>query len=237
MRLLATCLKCPCLFFPVRCEAPDSGRTYYESSTFQFNEAAPAPKIADVVFIVQHSPCNKGLLSKVKDLVDDLNTAMTREELSDTRYAIVGFGGKDHLTTPHIHTMDGQIFNTANKISQGLNKFDLEAGELRDPMAAIRYAAKLAFRAGASKTFILLACDTCTENSIRYRDLQRALLDGDVRLHVMVQSLIGLKSQSQSAKTAYIFGKNLSRISWMEFESWLRIFISPLIAVMSHILS
>lgn len=198
---------CSSLAVSVRCEVPDSERTYYESSTFKFTTEVPAPKIADVVFIVQHSPCNKDLLDKVKGLVDDLDKAMTVEGMSNTRYAIVGFGGKDHLSTPHIHTMDGQIFNTANKISQGLNKFDLEAGQLRDAMAAIRYSAKLAFRAGASKTFILLACDKCTENSIRYRDLQRALLEGDIRIHVMVQNLIELKSQSQSAKTAYIFGK------------------------------
>jgi hypothetical protein len=190
----------------VRCEAPDSGRTYYESSSFQFSSTTPAPKIADVVFIVQHSPCNRALLGKVKDLVDDLDKAMTREEgLTNARYAIVGFGGKDHLASPHIHTMDGEIFNAANKISQGLNKFDLEAGELLDPMDAIRYAAKLGFRAGASKNFILLACDTCTEKSIRYRDLQRALLEGDIHLNVIVQNLIELKS-SQTAKTAFIFG-------------------------------
>jgi len=70
------------------------------------------------------------------------------EGLKNSRYAIVGYGGKGHLSLSHVHTMDGLIFNTADKIPLALNRFELEAGDKTDAMAAIRYAAKLQYRAG-----------------------------------------------------------------------------------------
>ena len=160
--------------------------------------------MADVVFVMQHAPCNRDLVDKVRGIVDDLNKAMNLEGITSTRYALVGFGGKSHMGTAHIHTMDGQIFYTASKVLQS-NFETAEAGTERDALAAIRYAARLPFRAGASKTIILLPCDSCREETIRYTDIQRALLYSDIRLHVLVQDLIKLKSQS--AKTAYIFGE------------------------------
>lgn len=201
----------------MRCEVGDSSSPQFESSTFTYDETNRAPKAADVVFIVQHSSCNKDLLDKVKGLVDDLEKAMRAEDLTSTRYSIVGFGGKDHLRSPHTHTMDSQVFNSANKVVQGLSRFNLEAGDVRDPMDAIRFAAKLAFRPGASKTFVLLACDKCSQESIRYRDLQMTLLESDIKLHVLVQEIIKLKSNS--AKTAYIFGELSSSELFESLES------------------
>jgi hypothetical protein len=71
-------------------------------------------------------------------------------------------------------------------------------------MAALMYTARLPFTPGASKTVILIGCETCRENKIRYSDVQRILLDNDIHLHVLVQDIIRLKSKSP--KTAYIYG-------------------------------
>lgn len=192
--------------YTVRCDVGDWRTPQFESSTFTYDDTNRAPKTADVVFIVQHSPSNKDILEKVKGLVDDLEKAMRAENLTNTRYSIVGFGGKDHLQSPHSHTMDSQIFNSANKVVQGLSRLNLEAGVVSDPMDAIRFAAKLAFRPGASKTFILLASDSCPQDSTRFRDLQVTLSESDIKLHILIQDVFKLKSNS--AKTAYIFGKS-----------------------------
>ena len=87
-----------------------------------------------------------------------------------------------------------------------LDNFDLEAGTDVDVMQAVRYAAQLPFRAGVSKTMILLACSECTERQQRYSDVQRLLLNNDIHLHVLVHEILRLKSRSP--KTAYIYGKS-----------------------------
>jgi len=92
-----------------------------------------------------------------------------------------------------------------------LDNFDLESGRDADVMAAISYAARLPFRAGASKSLILLACDQCTEQQQRYSDLQRQLVNNDIHLHVLVHEVLRLKSRSP--KTAYIYGKLTHRTS------------------------
>jgi len=87
-----------------------------------------------------------------------------------------------------------------------LNNFDLEPGTDVDVMQAVSYAGRLPFRAGASKTMILLACSECSEMSQRYSDVQRLLVNNDIHLHVLVHEIIRLKSRSP--KTAYIYGKS-----------------------------
>jgi len=89
-------------------------------------------------------------------------------------------------------------------MTRALNQFDLEPGTDVDVMQAVSYAAQLPFRAGASKTMILLACNECTEMRQSYSDVQRLLVNNDIHLHVLVHEIIRLRSRSP--KTAYIYG-------------------------------
>jgi len=101
----------------VRCEVADTGRSFHEMETVQLDNSADVPRAADVVFVIQHAPCNRHLMSKMSALVDSLDKEMQSQRLTSLRYAVVGFGGKQlHLTRPHVHTMDGQVFNVANKV-------------------------------------------------------------------------------------------------------------------------
>jgi len=93
-----------------------------------------------------------------------------------------------------------------------LNNFDLEPGTDTDVMQAVSYAAQLPFRAGASKTMILLACNECNEVKQRYSDVQRLLVNNDIHFHVLVHEIIRLRSRSP--KTAYIYGKYFLRIEY-----------------------
>lgn len=103
----------------VRCEVTDTGRLFYEMETVQLDKPMDLPRSADVVFVIQHAPCNLDLMSKITAVVDGLDKAMQSQELRSLRYAVVGFGGKQlHLANAHVHTMDGQVFNTASKVGK-----------------------------------------------------------------------------------------------------------------------
>lgn len=187
----------------VRCEVPFTSDKFYEGEAKTLN-AGDVPKTADVVFLIQHAACNKDVVDKLKAVVDDMEKAFKSEGLKNTQYAVVGFGGQDHLSVPQVRTMDGQIFNSANKVASTFSGFSLEGGSAPDIMAALGYAARLPYRAGASKTILLVPCDACKEQTIRYSDAQRVLVQSDIRLHVLVQEPIMLKTRSP--KTAFIFG-------------------------------
>jgi hypothetical protein len=187
----------------VKCEVPISADKFYEGETKTLN-SGEVPKTADIVFVVQHSQCNKDVVDKLKGVVDDMEKALRAEGLKNSQYAVVGFGGQEHLSLAHVHTMDGQLFNAANKVAATFNGFSVDSGTSPDALSAIAVAARLPFRAGASKTIILIPCDSCKEQTIRYSDVQRVLLQSDIRLHVLIQDPILLKSRSP--KTAFIFG-------------------------------
>jgi len=105
------------LVVTVRCEVPGTGRLFYEMDTVQLDKPADLPRAADIVFVIQHAPCNRNLMNKISTLVDGLDKAMRTQGLTSLRYAVVGFGGKQlHLADAHVHTMDGQVFNSANRV-------------------------------------------------------------------------------------------------------------------------
>jgi len=193
----------------VSCEVPFTSDKFYEGESKELSGAA-VPMTADVVFVIQHAACNKDLLPKIRDFVTSMDNALKAEGVKGTQYAVVGYGGKGYLAEPRVHTMDGQLFNTAQKIPLALNGFDIETGSKSDAMAAIRFVARLPFRSGASKTVILVPCDACHENTARYSEIQRILLQGDIHLHMLIQEMVKLKSKSP--KTAYIFGVDESTV-------------------------
>lgn len=101
----------------VRCEVPNSDEVFYEMDQITLDDEEDIPRAADVVFVVQHSECNRDVLGKLVGLADGIDKAMRAEGITTTRYAVVGFGGKKmHLSGAHVHTMDGQIFNSAKKV-------------------------------------------------------------------------------------------------------------------------
>jgi hypothetical protein len=189
----------------VKCEVPSHPTLNYAQSSAQLTLSEDkVPMTADVVLLLQHAPCNGALLNKLRAAVDDLDNALKAEGLQNNHFAVVGFGGRGYLEQPSIRTMDGQTFNTANKVVTAFNRFDLESGDTSDVLSALKFATTLPFRSGASKTVVLMACDACSEKTLRYSDLQRSLLNNDITLHVLTQETIQLKSRSP--KTAYIFG-------------------------------
>ena len=125
--------------------------------------------------------------------------------LKSINYGIVGYGGAGVFDSVHSHTIDGQLMNTRDKVLLGLDQWTMDAGDNDDSMMAVRFAANYPFRTGASKNILLLPCDACREDAVMYADMQRLLLAKDIRLHVLMQQDIRLRSKSP--KQSFIFGE------------------------------
>lgn len=121
---ISSCVVC-CDACTVRCEVPTATpRVFYELDSVTLDKPDDIPRAADVVFVVQHAPCNRDVLEKAAGLADSIDKAMRSEGLTSIRYAVVGFGGKQsHLSGAHVHTMDGQIFNVASKVRSAKSRY------------------------------------------------------------------------------------------------------------------
>lgn len=64
--------------------------------------------LADVVFVVEQSPCIKKV--NLAELVSKLDTAMNLRGLN-TRFSVVGFNG-NKFSEPYTQTSDGEIWAT-----------------------------------------------------------------------------------------------------------------------------
>ena len=73
---------------------------------------------------------------------------------------------------------------------------------------ALDLAARYPFRAGVSKSIILLTCETCSENIVTYADMVELLLKRDIKLHLMTPHDFRMKSNSPKASN--IWGKSTS---------------------------
>jgi hypothetical protein len=58
------------------------------------------------------------------DLPTVLERQLSDRGLTDNRFAVVGFGGPDQLSRPHVFTAGSKIFADSVKTVATLNKFD-----------------------------------------------------------------------------------------------------------------
>lgn len=121
------------------------------------------PNSTDVVFIVEAKPCNQNIRENrsIDLLVAQLNKEFNDNNLKDNRWSLVVFGGDGVYDMPRSHTLDSRIFS--DDINRFVNYFDnIKVGNgNQDVFAAIGFASQLIFRAGVSKTFILMPCSHC----------------------------------------------------------------------------
>ncbi len=161
------------------------------------------PQSADIVLVVSHRQCNADLLNKLDNIVMQVDSSLKERGLKKPQFSVVGYGGQGPLSNPHSHTMDGEIFNSKFKFPKAMQNFPLVDLPNEDALEALEYAARLPFRAGVSKSVILVPCATCTEQAVNYADVQRLLLQRNIRLHVLKQEDFELKADKS---TSYIFG-------------------------------
>ena len=164
------------------------------------------PQSADVVLVVSHRQCNADLLSKLDNIVAQVDSSLKELGIKKPRFGIVGYTGEKSMNDPHSHTMDGELFNSKFKFDKAMQNFPIVNTHIEDALEALEYSARLPFRAGVSKSIILIPCADCTEQAVNYADVQRLLYQRDIRLHVLKQQDFELKADKKS--TSYIFGTN-----------------------------
>lgn len=150
--------------------------TQIAEGEFRKLEGDAIPKSTDIVFIVEAKECNRDIRQNrsIEQLVNQLNKELKDKGLISNRWSLVTFGGHGVHDQPRSVILDGQVF-TKNLI-RFIDYFDhvpVSDGN-QDIFAAIGFASQLVFRAGVSKTFILLPCSHCEpENQtvcMEYRD-------------------------------------------------------------------
>ena len=168
-------------------------------------ENSDVPKAADVVFVVSHKSCNRDVIARLEDIVNQMIRNFKQSGVRDVRFGLVGYGLPGTLGGPHSHTFEGEIFNTGNKFTAGLSSFAItNERTTEDSLTALHYAARYPFRMGVSKSIVHVPCDSCTEQEVEYPDIQRLLLDRDIHLHLLLHHNFELRTAAR--KTAYIFG-------------------------------
>lgn len=166
---------------------------------FRRLEGENVPMSTDVVFIVEGKSCNRDIKQNrsMEQLVSQLSKELKDQGLEDARWSLVVFGANGVFDQPRSVVYDGQIF-TKNS-ARFVDYFDhVPVGDgSRDVFAAIVFATKLVFRAGVSKTFILMPCSHCEpENqTLDFTVLHEALFEHDVTLHILMDGDFGFEKE------------------------------------------
>merc|ERR1712226_436892 len=145
---------------------------------------------ADVVFLIERkSTCPADF--HTHQMAEIPGLIARSDEGADMRFAVVGFGGKDSLSDPHVITSGNRIFSTAEHATTTLKTSYQEqqqgvAGR-SDVFSALKYAVdRMPYRAGASKTVVLVTCDDeGHHDGDFYGDAMTMLQNYDVGLHHM----------------------------------------------------
>lgn len=74
--------------------------------------------LADVVFVVEQSPCIKKV--NLAELVLKLDASLKLQGLN-TRFSVVGFNGRK-FSEPHTHTSSGETWATAQRTQKVLRR-------------------------------------------------------------------------------------------------------------------
>nr|XP_012555900.2 uncharacterized protein LOC100199505 [Hydra vulgaris] len=115
----------------------------------------------DVVMLVSDRVSGKDFKKQLMKIMIQVQQFL-RVNKYDTRYALIGFGGKGVHESSHIRPIGtGDIFGSSDDLLKEMKKmeFNGEDNSFNDAFEAITMASKLSFRPGASRIFILYTED------------------------------------------------------------------------------
>jgi len=171
----------------VKCESVNG--TELVEGDFQHLNSSAVPQSSDIVFIVEAKECNRNMKRKrnMDSLISLLLKELTDLKITSNRFAVVVFGGSGVLDKPRSIVINGNIFTEPQFLPQYFENIPIGNGSA-DIFGAVRYAAKLLFRAGVAKTFILLPCTNCdpANNTVDYTVLHQVLVESDITLHILM---------------------------------------------------
>lgn len=82
------------------------------------------------------------------------------------RYAVIAFGGEAPFDNAHSIVHNNEIFTDSSRIKHHFNHIKTGNGNSSDISRAIKLAAELVYRPGASKTLILMPCSPCNASGM-----------------------------------------------------------------------
>ncbi|XP_058800590.1 uncharacterized protein LOC131669586 [Phymastichus coffea] len=212
-------------------ESRDDQSTSVPEGDFRKLEGEMVPLGTDVVFIVEVKKCNQMLESGLEQLVSHMSKELIESGLSKVRWSLVAFGGVGVWERPRSLVLNNEIFTTdpqrfAKRYFARLllaitnNNMETEHSiASEDVFEAIRFAVQLVFRAGVSKTFVLLPCSHCEpdKQNLDYSVLYHALQERGITLHVLMpgefqfeRDAAGSASMTRLSKLFYGLDASLS---------------------------
>lgn len=138
--------------------------------TFLKLERNELPNTTDVVFIVEAGQCNQDLIRNkhILHLVNSMQKDFNQINIKNNRFAVIVFGGEPPFDRPRSIVHNNQIFTDSTLLKHFFSHIRAtNQSTNNDVFEAISVASKLVFRPGASKTFVLLPCSSCSSDSMR----------------------------------------------------------------------
>ena len=126
--------------------------------------------------------------------------------MKGNRYGLVGFGGSGVHDEATMHTIHGQQFGGIREMVRSLSSLEFKDGQNTDTLSSIRYAARYPFRAGVSKTIVLLTCNHCGEQEVKYDELLHVMNENEIRLHILREEEFKMSEKQTTPHSAYLFG-------------------------------
>ncbi|CAH1394070.1 unnamed protein product [Nezara viridula] len=180
LKMPTSCVLCPLLYGDI-----------IQEGDFTRLESDLVPQSTDVVFIMEAKECNQYM--RDRRMVHTFATILAKElsnvGIAKNRYAVVTYGGDGVFDQPHNIVVKNQVFTNENDLPNYFEKIVSGNGNT-DIFNALRYATKLQYRAGVSKTFILIPCSDCdlANMTIEYNVLNQAFLEQNITLHVLMNA-------------------------------------------------
>jgi len=128
------------------------------------------------------------------------------QSLKPTRYAVVAFGGVSPYDKARSVIYEHNEFTSKpEQLADYFGHINTGNGSSNDILMAISAAAKLNFRPGVSKTFILLSCSKCAARDMRfdYTSILQYLLEEGVNLHILADTEFDFE---RNKKLRHFFG-------------------------------
>ncbi|XP_065216942.1 uncharacterized protein Apoltp isoform X2 [Planococcus citri] len=173
---------------PPYCVNCDAEKKIHEGD-FVHLDGKKVPQSSDIVFIVEAKPCNKDLLAKknIQHLISTLNKEAVSNRYTNNQYALVVFGGDGVHDGAHSIILNDKVFANNSTFPKYFENINIGNGN-SDIFAAIRFASKLSFRIGVSKTFILIPCSNCDPANmvLDYSVLHHAMIERSIILHILM---------------------------------------------------
>ncbi|KAH8289923.1 hypothetical protein KR018_003642 [Drosophila ironensis] len=186
--------------------------SYVPEGTFMELAGDAVPHSSDVVFIVEAKDCNANLTTSksIMTVVSSIEEQLRAAKLTNNRYAVLAFGGVAPYDKPRSIIYEHNEFTSKpEQLADYFGHISTGNGSSSDILLAISAAAKLNFRPGVSKTFVLLSCSKCAPKDMRfdYTSILQYMLEEGIRLHILADTVFDFEREQ---KLRHFFGLDRS---------------------------